>query len=229
MGSDERPLQAQSGLEQSTSLVIADEILRERIRAIVNEKPQASRLEKITQNPLVSVVVAFLLTGVVGVLLTDYYSGRQQELAARRSFSDELNKIRIQKVGEVWERIDEDELAIDGLAEGILAEPSKDPDSKQEKYNEIVKLVHTDLVMLNKNRFWLGEDTYDRTRGYLDRSIQYILNQFLSGQGTDLSKLKRERRDAKQDILEIRCEFLEGETIPETTPKSTCMRADVAK
>jgi hypothetical protein len=212
-------VQDYKGIEPLVFSVVADEVLRDRIRGIVNEKPKVSRFQSISHNPLASVVIGFLLSGLLGASLTIYYSQKQQELAARRSFSDELNKIRIQKFGEVWERIDEDELAIDSLLEETSEETSKDSDSKDRKVDEIRKLIHADRAIVSKNRFWLGEGTYEKARGYLDKSVHYALNHLMASRGTDVSELKRQREDAKQNILEIRSLFLEGESSPQPIPK----------
>jgi hypothetical protein len=195
------------------------------LRALIEEKSKSrfSWLQTISNNALI--VVFF--SGLVGGGLTYYYtqrqknldyarSAQQQELASQRSFSDEVNKLRIQKFGEVWEQLDEHESAIDRLLDDRLFEidPDQDSDLNNKIVDEIRNLIHKDQVMATRNRFWLGEDLYNKTIEYLDLNIRYALNKRMSRRGTNLEGLVQKRKDAKQDILEIRRLFLEGELSP---------------
>lgn len=205
-------------IDSNASSVITDEVLTHRIRTLIDEKPRPSTLHTISINPLVVVVVG----GLIGVGLTQYYTSlqkdleynrtiQQQELARQRSFSDELSKIRIQKFGDVWERIDENEIDIDSLLDDGLSEgPKTDSDTNEKKGEKIRSLIHEDLAIISKNRFWLGEETYDKARQYLNINIQYALNKLLVRPGTDLSEVINKRKQAKQDILQARSMFLEG-------------------
>jgi hypothetical protein len=223
--SPDRPKEAKSAESNEGKVVaatvllpISEEALREKIREIIAETDKPSRFRSILNTLLVPTVVTFLFTGVVGQWFTAYLTKRQVESTARRSFTDELNKIRIQKFGEVWELLDEDELAIDSLlAEEASEGAAKSSDANNEKSIEIRTLIHRDRVIVSKNRFWLGEKTYEKARGYLNKSIVYALNQLMAGSESDLSALKRlkdERDHAKQDILQARSLFLEGELGP---------------
>lgn len=190
-------------------------------RALIDEqsKFKSSWLQTISNNALVVVVVG----GLIGGALTYYYTYRQknldysrgmlqQELGRRQSFSDEVNKLRIQKVGEVWEQLDEHEFAIDRLLDDPpFEEVSKDPNANNKRVDEIIKLIHEDKAMTSRNRFWLGEELYNKTMEYLDMNVKYALNKRVFRRATDLTELIKKRQGAKQDILEIRRLFLEGE------------------
>lgn len=205
-------------VNSDVSAVIADEVLRHRIRSLIEEKPRASRLQSFSTHPLVIAlvvaVVGFLLTVIVGGLLTYYYTLRQkdidyqralqqQELASRRSFSDELNKIRIQKIGGVWEQLDKNEVLLDALLE--KANKASDSDEqKNRNVDAINNLIREDRITVNENRYWLGEQNYDRLQDYLDKNARIVLNMLLARRGTDLSGIVEERKRAKQDILQIR-------------------------
>src|SRR5207253_6343300 len=78
------------------------------LRDLIDEKSKPSRLHAMLAHPLVVVLAG----GLVGGLLTHYYTYRQkdvdynrsllqQEMTRRQSFSDELNKTRVQKLGEL--------------------------------------------------------------------------------------------------------------------------------
>lgn len=195
------------------SPVVTDEVLRQRIRVLIDEKPKPSTFQTISSNPLVLVLASFLLSVPIGAFLTYYYGKQQLELAARRSFSDELNKIRIQKLGEVWEHIDENELTIDHLLDDSLSARAnpKDSSANDERGDKIRNLIEEDFAIISKNRFWLGELNYKRIRTYLDLNIKYALSKLLDPRGTDLSEVFQKREEAKQDILKTRSMFLAGE------------------
>jgi hypothetical protein len=94
---------------------------------------------------------------------------QQQELAATRSFSDELNKLRIQKVGEVWERLDEDEFAINQL---LQAEDNKGGLSPDDKVTEVTKRIQNSRALVSKYRFWLGKRIFDSANEYLNANVR---------------------------------------------------------
>lgn len=181
---------------------------------LIEKKAKPSKLHSISNNPLVVIIAG----GFIGALLThiytlqqkdiDYNRGIQQlELTSQRSFSDELNKIRIQKIGEVWEHIDKNTVILDGLLEK-LSKPSDSNNQKNQNVDAINSLIQEDRVIINKNRFWLGEQNYNKIKEYLDKNIQIALNMLLARAGTDLSELIEKREQAKQDILQIRKNML---------------------
>jgi hypothetical protein len=207
-------LEVEEHVNPDLSAVISDEILRHRVRTLLGEKPKPSSLQSFLTHPLVITAVGFLLTGIVGGLLTYYYTLKQkdldyqraiqqQELASQRSFSDELNKIRIQKIGGVWEQLDKNEVLLDALLE--KANKASDSDEqKSQNVDAINNLIQEDRITVNENRYWLGEQNYNRLRDYLDKNARIVLNMLLARRGTDLSEIIEERRRAKQDILQIR-------------------------
>jgi hypothetical protein len=144
---------------------------------------------------------------------------QQEELARRQSFSDEINRIRVQKLGEVWQKLDEDEFAINRLLDdsNTFEGPNQDSSLKTKRVEDITGLIYNDQAMTSKYRFWLGEDLFHKTTGYLNMNVTYALNKLAGPPGADLSELIKKRDEAKQDILKIRTLFLEGE--PSTQPR----------
>lgn len=67
------------------SSTIDDELLRSRIRTLIDEKPADSFFQRISTNPLTAILIGFLLTGVIGGFLTNYYSVKQKELELQRT------------------------------------------------------------------------------------------------------------------------------------------------
>jgi hypothetical protein len=190
------------------------------VRALIGEKPKQSKLQALSTHPLALVVIS----GAIGVGLTQFYTYRlrnldytrsveQQELVRRQNFSDEVNKLRIQKFGEVWEELDEHEHETDRLLDdsGPGGSPEEVADSKSKKVEYITSIIRGDQAMVSRNRFWLGEDLCDKTIGYLDMNVKYAVNKIFASRTTDLSELIEKRKNAKQDILKIRKLFLEGE------------------
>lgn len=188
---------------------VTDEVLRARIRKLIEEKPKPTRFERLSNNNLIVAVtvaiISFALTYIVGGLLTNHYSNKQQELARQRSYSDELNKTRIQKFGDVWEQINENEVILDGL----LNKANRTPGSNKEDFDKINQLIDEDIAVINKNRLWLGKVTYNQLREYVDKTGRYSLNMLLSQPGTSVNR--QEREQAKQEIIEAWNLFLKGE------------------
>jgi hypothetical protein len=63
---------------------IQDEVLKSRIRRFIDEKPASRFFHRLSTNPLVSVITAFILTGLLGGFLTNYYNSKQKELEAQK-------------------------------------------------------------------------------------------------------------------------------------------------
>jgi hypothetical protein len=205
--------------------LIDQELLRQKLQKLLEEKPTASRLRRtfsILQRMSSHSLVIVFASGVIGGLLTQYYTNKQKDidynrsiqqlkLTSQRSFLDELNKMRIQKIGEMWEQIDNNEVIIDSVLE--KANKSSNPnDQKGQNVSAINSLIQEDRVIINKNRFWLGEAYYNKIKEYFDRNVQLALNVLLARPGTDLSEIIRKREQAKQDILQMRTSMLlEGE------------------
>jgi superfamily II RNA helicase len=207
----EAPAKDEQPIPPEISALISDEVLRHRIRSFIEPKPTPSWFQRFINSQVFLTFLGFLLTGVIGGALTYLYTAKQQELTSQRSFSDELNKIRIQKIGEVWEQIDKTEPDIDQLLDKI----NKSPDSNNKlAFENIQKIINEDVALINKNKFWLGEQSYNRIKDYLDISSQYTLDKITGRPGIDLSDTVRRREQAKQDILQIRKMFLNGEPNP---------------
>jgi hypothetical protein len=202
-----------------TSDLITEEVLRSRVRALIKAPPKRSRLEVISTNPTVAVVLGFVLTGIIGGFLAYYYAHQQQESAARRSFSDEINRTRVQKLGEVWELLDQDEFLINDILEKKRLEASDgDSAANNKRIDEIIGLIHRDQSLVNKYRYWLGEDLFQKTMAYLNLNIEYAVKNIGSTPGADLTDLLQRRDAARQDILQLRSLFLEGEPHPQEKP-----------
>lgn len=205
---------AESNLEDTKSINPEVASLIKIIERLTTEKTrQSSRLQRFLTHQLFLIIVS----GIIGVGLTHYYTLKQKdidyqrslqqlELTSQRSFSDELNKVRIQKIGEVWEQIDKNEITLDDL----LNKANQASGSNKEYFDKIKSLIEQDLVMVNKNRFWLGKPAYNELNNYLDTTRQIVFDMLLGQPGIDLSEPLRKREQAKQDVERIRDMFLAG-------------------
>ncbi len=199
-----------AALSPEVSSVITDELLRERIRALTGEKPEPHRLKRLLNHSLFAILVSFILAVPVGGFLTYLYARWQQEEASRRSFSDELNKVRVQKIGEVWEQLDKNEVTLDDL----LKKSNSTPGSNKELFDKIETLIDENRVVVNKNRFWLGKQCYDKINNYLSATRPIVADMLVGPPGVDVGELRAKREQAKQDIERIRNMFLTGEQEP---------------
>lgn len=174
------------------------------------DEPKPPWPKRLLTHPLSVVVVTFLLSGVLGGALTLFYSYKQQEVARQQSFTDELNKIRVQKIGEVWEHVDRTEVDL----EALLDKTNRTSDSSDKELDTILKLVKEEVAVVDKNRFWLGEQNHKQLKNYLEINGRYTVDRLLGGTERDLSETIKKRDLAKQDVLKIRHMFLKGELEP---------------
>lgn len=178
---------------------VVEEVMR-KLQAIldaVEKKPKESRWQKFLTHPFFLLIAGVLITGFIGNRISLVYSAKQNQLAAERSFSDELNKIRIQKHSEVWERLDEDEGAIERLLN--KAEEPQNPNDKNDRAKQIDELIKQDRRTVDKHRFWIGDESHAKIHDYLDASSRYAI-QKLMGSDSTLEALLQRRKQAKSDL-----------------------------
>lgn len=95
--------------------IVSDEILRAKIRKLIEDKPKNKW--EFLKHPLLTLIIGFALTTLVGTYLTNQYTAKQKDKERESSFQDEINKTRIAKIGEVWEKVYELEHLSDQLVE----------------------------------------------------------------------------------------------------------------
>jgi hypothetical protein len=224
-------------IEAHIDQAITDEALRGRIRRLIEQPHPAPWWKRILTSRLfsniISLVVAFGLTTVAGALLADHlnnqqkerereFNSQQKERERERSFSDELNKIRVNKIGEVWEKVDLYEAIVieimqrirvsnEGAAPEIVIQgpeyQSLVPKLKQSEhlYAELTQLMY-------KYKFWLGRTVYDKTKSYADATYIHYL-EFRRGSETSQQALKKAEDDrirARIELHDLREAMLRG-------------------
>jgi hypothetical protein len=161
---------------------LSNDVLRRKFRGWFEPAP-AGRWARFSSNTLIHIVLGFLLTGVVGGLLTNHYVMKQKEIDRARSFVDRLNETRIAKIAEVWEKLSlheaaatrfaDDAAEIDRMQGQPKMPPRDDPavqrlaDAVKHDMKSLVDLAAEARNVSDKNRIWLGEKSYQRIREYL--------------------------------------------------------------
>jgi len=178
----------------------------------MEEKSSRSRIQSFSNNGLVVVIASGLivtfLTNRYALRLKDVDYDRASKMAREQSLSEELNKIRMHKIGEVWEQIDENEVALDNLFNQVTTAPGPN----KTRFTQTNQVITKDIVVINRNRFWLGEAAYDQLLTYLKISSEILQVSFLGKPGMDLSKIREKREAAKQDINKMRNMFSNAES-----------------
>jgi hypothetical protein len=113
-------------------------------------------------------VVNILVLGGMMALLTSYLEYRIEKDKNQNSFASELNKVKVQRIGESWEDLnifeEEIDILLDSQTENLKVGNYKKP--FDERNTRLIEdLLHKSttyelVVKLEKNRFWIGEDYY---------------------------------------------------------------------
>jgi len=144
--------------------------------------------------------LGFVLTGVVGTIITNHYAAKQKELDRSRSFTDKLNEARVGKIVEVWEQLSLHEAAANRFVEDAaeidkiqhdtaqLKPPKGDPaaralaDRTTQDMKSMVELDDAVRDLSDKNRIWLGEEAYKKIHEYLDETHGLTRDSLVDGQ-----------------------------------------------
>jgi hypothetical protein len=180
------------------------------LQKLIDALPKAPKHSKFSflAHPLIVVLVGSLAGTLVGSALTYIYTNRTQAIVRRQSLLDGINNTRVPKLGELWEQLDTDDLAIDQLLEQSTKTDVKNPD-EDAKVHQIVEILKKDRLLVGRNRFWLGASLFKKTDDYLDQTIQICLSS-IGDKNPDLTELRQKKDAARQDILRIRDSFVEG-------------------
>jgi hypothetical protein len=200
--------------EATIQNTITDEFLRYRIRKLMDDPKPPSRWRSFFKSPLFSLVLGIALSGLLGTWLTHYYSTKQSELEHHRSLSDELDKIRVNKITEVWEKVYLYEASVaeamqvvevtsDAPQQGKMKITS--PKELKEALESVTRLKKEFWNVLNKNRPWLEGDSYSKIKEYADIMFEYY---FAKQTGRELEKWEEKRASAVADLNQTRDRML---------------------
>ncbi len=191
-------------LQQPTSYTITASALQILINKIADGNKR-SKFSSFFAHPLILVLVGSLAGGAI----TYFYTNRQQEITRRHSLLDGINNSRLPKLGDLWERLDADDIVINELLEGIGDTADKNVD-RNAKLHQIVDILENDRRLVARNRFWLGGNLSHKTDDYLDYTIRICLTS-ITDTNADLTELRQKKDAARQDIIKLRDLFLEGD------------------
>lgn len=194
-----------AGNELLLSLLMKDV---EELKDLIQDD-RKKRSQRWTSNPVALALLGFLLTGLLGNSVTAYLTYKQHQRAAERSFIDESNKQRIQKIGEVWEQLDQDEHTIDQLLSADEDIVAKFP-TPSDRAKEIRRIVQKDRAKISEYRFWLGQNIFDRINDYLNTNITYSIGKLSGTPEADLTATRNARDAAKSSVDQVREELLHG-------------------
>jgi hypothetical protein len=176
------------------------------------DPPPRSRWSRLSSHPLLTLVAGFLLTGVLGAWLAGYYATR-----------NELNKTRVAKVAEVWEKLSLHEAAasrtLDDLSAFALYVPpaliagdpaaaEEDPelrhlaDRATKSSNQLNALALEARDIADRNRIWIGEEMYARVRSYLAETSDLVKQGGLRS-GDSIEERRRQVRATFTEIREL--------------------------
>jgi len=214
-----------SELDGHAVQTIADAVLIARIMKLIDAPKPSPWWKCVLKSPLFSLtfslVLGFFLTGVVGTYLT-YNSNRKQaelehqrtlnltEAEHERSFADELNRTRVGKIAEVYEKFYLYEAAVQEAMQGVDVKGDSPrqgevivPFGKDlKKALEQSRGTHKELLyVLNKNRAWLEDHNYDKIKEYADFLYEH---KFAIQTKQELVKWEEKRGQAMASLTELR-------------------------
>lgn len=128
---------------------------------------------------LIALVLAFF--GLIASILIEKFKSKQE-------FSTELNRVRVQKIAEVWESVFIFESKLNNLYnelnDNIEDNNSFNGNSIDSiktyfdiKKENVFKDIPVILNLCEKNRFWIGEESYKEVKNYLviTRSLNDVI------------------------------------------------------
>ena len=227
--------------KRRTRAMIAEEQSRRHVQNGLDK--QQTWLGRLTANQTFNLLLGFLLTAVIGGALTHYYAkrqttlqfeltARQKDLDDRRSFADALNRQRVEKIAEVWEKLFFYEAAVDRALdareqflttmtriagtihlerEGDLlplfnkqqkAEVQRTEESFDHFVLEAERAADTVQQIALKNRFWLGDNRYNEIMSYLNESGAVVNT--AGSPHVNMFDLQIKRKRLKVSIAQIR-------------------------
>ena len=163
------------------------------------------------QQQLLLILVDKLAIGLLLALAGFLFSKILERFKTRQAFQNEIAKQRVSKISEVWAAI----YSWEALVSQIVYDTSdlqirykQDPANLEaaleseieplhDKANQRSQVIHE---LAEVNRFWLGEDLYQRFRHYSNNLIDY-LNAFFDKDLRKVQELKSQREKMKQDVF----------------------------
>ncbi len=159
------------------------------------------------------IVAIFLIAGF-------FLNLRLERVKSDLSFYNDINKMRVEKVAEVWGKLDmyhaisEDHYQrMQYPLTGTVQEREKQVEAWN-KETEAISLIYKDLRdTIEKNSFWLGEDAHNQIIEYMKVTHEYFLTKIRFPPGPSISEEKNKeaadkRAKHRQALEELRRSIL---------------------
>ena len=174
---------------------------------------------------IAKIVIDRLLIGVVLVVLGFLANRTIEKFKSEQTFVEELNKLRVQKIAEVWEKVYVFEATaepmfkaremtsdqIEEFMQGPLSE-KKMKVYRQKDADAVAPFEHAKqeaLDLANRNRLWIGEDQYAAIRAYIDASEEYSFAlHSITADKEAVEALRKKREEKRATIVQIRSALL---------------------
>jgi hypothetical protein len=163
-------------------------------------------MEKALKADPTKIIVEKLLIGAVILCLGIFTANRIEHFKSNQSFIMEFNKVRVQKLGEVWEQVYVWEALVQQNSERlneILKGPSSNLDEIRQMAAQMVAVSSETtqrkkevMAAANKNRFWIDEDQYGAITAYLIETEKNITELAQPGQSKEAIEQKKAQFDA---------------------------------
>jgi hypothetical protein len=186
----------------------------------VDIEKQKLRLEKKrTWITVVAVGIAFLapilsafITYKVTTNLFEQQKNKESEQAKLRreqAFTDDMNKSRVLKISEVFEKFFMYAAAVDTVTDQLDKKGDNILIKSDIKPNvDKAKDLKTELdTILVKNKFWLPKELFEKIRDYANTSFEYFLSK---PKDVNPEEWRRQREETMHSFEEIRDSLLNG-------------------
>lgn len=183
-------------------------------------------INKNLKDELIKISVDKFLIGMLLILLGSFATNLVEKIKSERSFSIQLNRMRVEKISEVWEKVYLFETATEGAIKELMEQPPNEPlEFSEKEANRVVEefrnlkrkifkrsdSLKSELTNLaNKNRFWLGEESYSEIQNYIASTLDYLYA--LEDKPVNeekIQKLSDKREKSRASIKQIRDKLLE--------------------
>ena len=173
---------------------------------VLGSRLEGTALEVLEHSAVSLILDRFLLGGILlfcGFVL----NGWLEKSKARLAFANEMAKQRVAYVAAAWTAISEAESSIEVVFHAALPLLTKDPRDEVgltklvgPLQRESEKKVARAIGIIQANRFWLGEDLYDRLRGF-DNLLVDQVRAFEGANAEELGRLRTKTDEARMSIL----------------------------
>jgi hypothetical protein len=148
------------------------------------------------EEELIKVVVDKLLLGTVLGVFGFYLNTLLERLRTRLSFSTELNKERVPRIAEVWQRLYEFEHCANPSSQPHVVNSSR----VQQLFDELHELME-------HNRFWIGERAFGRINSY-KILLKDLTDARAAQQASRVCELEAQLKGARQHVTDVREDLL---------------------